>query len=805
MHLLKKLLFLGVLANHSSHSSVIIKGNKTVSLEKIELIIEELFDINEIQEALYSTDLFETVFIENKNGSYVITVVEKPLVSSIKFIVDGDTKEKNDLGFVYDELISVTGLKPGMVIDGQKLVDAKQKIRNYYDIKNYANIQIKHKFIEEGETTQLHFLIERGDKYTIEDVEFIGLKQFDKNQLSKLITQRMKSYIIFATSAPEPHALKQDIEFLEQFGRDEGFLNFKVTNAYIETKNKNGKESKAIYIVIDEGEKFQFGAVNTKILDDIGSIETIPPLTGDANEYRIYEYKNEIFRKYKEMGEAVAVTTTRTQEENKLHLDFTIKRISNRYVVSKILVKGNAVTHTDVILKAAGLTAGSYFDQTKVREMESRIRRLGFFKFVNIHYYPNENDQAYTIVINVEDLPSGELGLKGSWGLDGERSEFSLSLFYQHPNFLGTGNSFLFSIDAGQYAESFSLGFRSRTLFNRDVGWFVNVYSNKDSGFSRSSSNTIINKVIDEKYRIPEKEQEAFIEKLSKEEQKTIKNMKDASDSVSYTTKTLGLATGLSFDLLQYGSLGTSVIIEDVKTLHEMFADNNNISRFFKKDLFPNERVTTNFSISHGIGKAYHSKQKINLNNTIGITVDGTTGFVKYTPKLSFSYPFNKSENVYLRSSISYGYMYIISDKYYWIDHFSGGEVYMKGFTGIGPVERNRYTPLGGTQKFGAYAELVMPFIFPTDKITSFVGIYCGSVWGTNIENGKVMPQYAQHRGFKYDTSDIGGDEFTLRASGSVGIRVNLGPVKLEWAFSHIFNKNKETDRTKEFQFKLSV
>ncbi len=798
----------------ASNADIIIKGNKVVPAEKIQSMVDHIFDLDEAQETLHASGLFENTRIYKDGANYVVEVEEKRIVSNIIFVVDGDKKQKNDIGPSYETLIQVTGLKPGTIIDSQRILLAKTNIQSYYRVQNYEFARIRHEIRQRSEDAKegveagfdLYIHVELGPKYEIDNVKFIGLKELPAEAMKRYITPRIKSYILFATSSPEPFMLQHDFESLVGYANDEGFLHAKVNHAFVETTlGETNVLKQRIYVSFDEGPICTIGNVSFKIDDTLHECKLYYTLSGIAKQYLIDEYAGYVLREYRSDGQHVAVSYSKryrcancpNKEEKKecvsckkdiVDIEFEIQPVTNKHVVSKILVKGNSVTKTGVILRASKLTAGSYFDHRKLYVVENRIMNLGFFKFVNVQYYPDKEPGAYIVVIYLEDQASGQIGMQGSLMI-GNDWDFSAGIFYQHPNFLGTGNEAMFNVTLGQSGESFNFGYKSNTLFDREIGWFINLYRTSTS----------------------KKQSEIDSSRIAKEHiahrknHKKDKTLKDNIKSVGYSMNLVGFTKGFSFDLYSYGAMSASFGIENQKVLSTGFVDEENRSRFFDDDHFPYKRNLFEVSLNHGIGKSYHKKQNIRLSTGLGWFYDGSSNFIKFTPKLKLHYPFNRSQSVYLTGTLSYGFMHVLSEKYYWLDHFESSEVYLKGLKNIGPAERNRYTQIGGTNKFNAYAELIMPFILPISQLNSFIGIYVGSLWGTKMPIKNVLPQYAKHRDWKLDTSDIASLDFNLRASVAAGLRFNLGIVKLELAFSAPLSYDEETDEAKFFQFNLTL
>lgn len=811
-----KLLFL-VLLSLKSNSAVIVKGALTTSSDKITMIIDQTFDIDEAKENLYSSGLFENVHLNYHEGDYIVEVEEKKTISEVFFIVDGNKKSKEDLFPYFDQLSQISNLKPGMFFDEQKFLTAKNNLQGYHYAQNYAHPKITYKLVpyedkmnQKNNGYTLYVYINRGEQYTIDDVEFIGLQNLSSAELNKYITPRIKNYIIFQISTgPEFLNLQQDFEEIEEYARDQGFLKAKVKNACVEmVKDEENDLRQKIYINFDEGPLCEFRSVGIKV-DGVKELETPQALEGTANEYKIYDYQKEIINQYKNHGEQVSVRIEKTIEGNQVDLVYYVTPLVLKNVISKIIVKGNSATRSNVILKASKLNVGNYFDRTSIHNAKRRIMNLGFFKFVHVQHELDELSGGNIVTIYVEDMPSGQMGVQGSIALD-TNPEYFFTAFYDHPNHLGTGNQTSVNFTWGNKTLEAGASHKIRNIFNTDIDWLVGANYFKSG---RSHDHFKTPKKSDFQKLLGMKEDNRYkgyitypVDITYKEEgdtKKTKTSLKDNDTTVGYVKNVFNFNTGFNFNLFDYGHISTIVNLSNERFRHEEFDDKANISRFFKEDWFPKNRKLAKFTFIHSMGKTYHTKQGISLHNKLTIGVDEHNQYIKYEPKAAFYYPLNRSQSVYLNSSISYGHMRPFTEKYYWVDNFQADEIYVRGFEQMGPVERNRYTPIGGTNKFNTYSELIMPFIIPNKALSSFVGVYCGALWGTHMPAHRVLKQYADYRDWDEDTLDIAGQHFGLKTSASAGIKLALGPLKLELSLSAIFSHHQETDQIQMFKFRI--
>jgi|GEM_PF-2734630 len=796
----------------TSYGDTIVKGNYRVPADKIKMMVSHVFDEKEAYEVLNNSNLFEWVKTKRIGGDYVIEVQEKPVISRIIFVVDGDKKQKEDLITVtYNQLIQVTELTPGTLMDSQRIKSAINRIRIFYNQKNYLYVRINHEIKQREADGQvwndLYIHVNRGPEFELGKVEFIGLRELDPAIMNKQLSKRVENYVIFTSLYPEPLKLRQDYANLIEYAKDEGFLHAKVNHSFIENfVDEEGVVKQNIYISFDEGPKCEIGKVSFKVTHPIVEQNLLQKFSGVAKQTKLVDYVSYIIKEYKNSGQHVSVSyvkhfrsekfdasnandlstqkTSSSCAQNIMDVEFFITPVSARHVISKLIVKGNSSTRSSVITKASKLFVGSYFDPAQVSLIEHRVMCLGFFKFATVQHYPDPQTEGQVVVINVEDAASGAVNLQGALGWSGARVEASLSFFYQHPNFIGSGNEAMLAMTLSRSGSEFNIAYRGHTIADRDIGYFVNFYAVQNDDESKTKVQSSVFEKIEPRFF----------------KNKTIESKAKDLDGFNYSIGLAGLSGGLVFNLHDYGDLTISVGVQK----HEYSCSSNkdldlnspNCPRFYQPNLFPHHRIQFEFAVSHKFQQKFSNKQSIVLNTAIKTFLDGkTTAYVKFVPELKFRYPFNKSQSVYINSTVSFGYMHPLTKNCYWVDHFKCSEVRVKGFRYFGPTERNLYTLIGGNMKFNAYAELITPFVLPTKMITMFSGVYVGSIWGGTTKPEPVSKQYSQDRNWTDEVEDIAGLDFNLRGSIAAGLRIDFGIAKLELSYGiRIFGMNDETD-----------
>jgi len=790
-----KFIILSLLLGLSVNSSVVVQGNKTVSTEKIKVLVDQVFDISEATKILYETGFFNKVEITlDKEENYVIKVEEKPVISEIIFVIDGAEKNKDTIGFIYDELSQVSGLKTGMITDEQKIAFAHSRICRYMLQKGHKFVNTRHEIVKTATGANLKIYVDCGPNLMIKDPVFIGLKELDAEYIRQNMRKRVKNFVLFTTQSAEPYALTQDFGTIIKIAKNEGFLKAKIKSGFTETKG----DEQCIYVVLEEGDKFEFRNVKVEVNQELTKLADIDDsLSGVAKDIKINELKEKFIEEYKKSGQLVNVSVKKKFDGKFVDLEYKIEPLQKKLVLSRIIVRGNSKTINEVILNASELKQGDYFDPKFIRKTEEKIfSRTSLFRDVKINHYPDVAAQngAHILNINVDETDSGEIGLMGS-ALYQTEWDFNISVYYGNPNFLGRGHTLQCQVTAGTDSDKFQFAYQVPSIFGQNISW-----TNSFAAYNYGSGSQFIDK----------KNKKDF-DNTSANSTKTnpkgeVIKLKDAEKTGAYKITSVSYSSGFGFDLNNFGTLRTTACFENQDVKVTSFEKDINKSRFFTSELMPENRNIYSFNLNHSIGKVFSKTQGLTLKTMTNLNLSEQSSNLKIQPRITYTYPLNMTQTVYLKGGASYGFMANFGEKHYWIDNFQSSELHIKGITNSGPTELNRYTPIGGTQKLSIFAEFIFPFILPDAwNVSAFLGVYAGSLWDSGYKNGKILSQYADFRNLPHDTPDIISNEFCLRASTSVGIRWQIGPFKLEVAYSLIMKSHDKADETSAFQFGLTL
>ena len=412
----------------------------------------------DISKALFATEQFDDIQIGRDGNSLIITVAERPSISSID--ISGNSALKTE---VLLESFDGIGITVGQVFKRSTLEKMRAElVRSYSSQGRYgAGVEI-YETTQPRNRVSIAIQIDEGESAQIDRVTILGNKIFSDDDLLDVMELSEGSWLSFLTNDNQysREKLQGDIENLESFYLDRGYLQFAIESSQVSIS----RDRNSIYItyIISEGPQFTINEV--KIIGDLPlNSDIVDPIINTQNDV-IYSQAQitqieEIFTSL--LGnEGYAFASVKGQpsiNEDFLEVDISfVVEPGKRTYARKILFEGNQITQDDVLRREMRQFEGAWASDDKIEQSRVRLERLGFFKDVNVETIPVPGtDDQIDIKFRVEEETTGNVG--GNLGY----SDFGLMIGFnlQERNFLGSGNSVGIAINKSIYQESYNISF----------------------------------------------------------------------------------------------------------------------------------------------------------------------------------------------------------------------------------------------------------------------------------------------------------------------------------------------------------
>lgn len=745
-----------ILANSAAHAGPIgaieVEGNRRVSAERIRehlrLSPNEPYDAARADQsvrALFSTGEFSDVRIAQRGSKVVVTVVENPVVANVTI--------KGNSNVSTDKLVPILQLKKGAPYSAAKARADANRLRDFYQKQGYYRATVEPSATPAGDgRMDLVFAIKEGELNKVRSISFVGNQAFSEEKLRDVITTTQSGWLDFLKTnlTFDEDRLVLDRELLRRHYLKNGYADVVISPHKAEFDPQSG--TFAVTFMIDEGQQYNFGRV--AIVSEVTGVDEqklasslVIESGGVYNSELIEKSEEKMMAALSEQSKPFAqikIVPERDPAARTIGLKFLIVE-APRIHVERIEIVGNTKTKDHVIRRELGIAEGEGVNGFLVRRAVDRVRRLGFFKSVDIKQKKGSSDDKVILTVEVVEEETIDLsfgaGYSSSEGIVGDVS-------VTERNLLGNGQWLQLKL-AGSFTRfQADVGFTEpRFLGTRMAAGFDLLY--KDQDFSKESSYKLQKAGGKVRLGIPLTDEMTLgfnykfsrnsIYDVGEDASRAIKEVVAGGDSKTYDTSSVGYS--LTYDTRDRKKLPTSGV--HVSLAQDLAGVGGDV-RYV--------RSVVDARVYHPLGSSVTL-----MGRARGGTITGWGG-----------------------SEVS------LLDMFY-----SGGDI-VRGFAsrGIGPRDSQSANKdaLGGTTYYGVTAEALVdiPRVTETAGLRASVFADAGSLFGVNSTSASV--------------SGLSGNSAAPRVSTGAGLVWDspIGPLRLDYAVPLV---KQEGDKTQPLSF----
>jgi outer membrane protein insertion porin family len=785
---LSALMIAEVHAESFTISDIRVNGLQRVSAGSVfgalPLNVGESADDNTLVEAtreLFKTGFFQDIQLGRDGDVLVVTVVERPSISSIE--IEGNKAIKSE-----DLLkgLNQSGLAEGEIFQRATLEGVRNELQRQYVAQGRYSAVIEAEVVPQPRNrVALKININEGTVAAIQHINVVGNNVFADEDLIDLFELKTSNWLSFFRNDDKyaREKLSGDLERLRSYYLDRGYINMDITSTQVSIT----PDKKHVYITvnIDEGQKYRVREVklagDLKVpQEDVRALLLVQQ--GQVFSRKLMTTTSELItRRLGNEGYTFANVNAVPEphsDDNSVSITFVVDPGKRAYV-NRINYRGNTKTEDEVLRREMRQMEGGWASTYLIDQSKVRLERLGFFKEVNVEtpQVPGTDDQI-DVNYSVEEQASGSItasiGFAQSAGL-------ILGGSISQSNFLGSGNKVTIGMNRSEYQTSYNFG-------------FVDPYWTED-GVSLGYN--------------------AFYRTTDYDELDT--------DVSSYSVDSLGAGISFGYPISETARLNYGLTVQQ-DTIDTGYYTVDEILDFMEKegDRFVNFKASIGWSestLNRGVLATRGHSQSLVLESTIP---GSDLSFYKIDYRGQIFAPLNDTYTMRFHTALGYGGAYGSTEKLpFYENYYAGGFGSVRGFedNSLGPrstpsIVRNsageivydvqdshgRYTdpdqdpePFGGNVMIRGGAELLFPLPFVKDQRSLRTALFwdVGNVFDTEC----TSIQKAES-----DSCDI---SFGNLAS-SVGLGVTwitaLGPLSFSLAMP--IKKPDDAD-TQVFQFSL--
>ena len=429
----------------------------------------------DITRSLFATEQFDDIQIAKDGNTLIIIVQERPSISAIDISGNKALKTEQLL-----ESLDGVGIKEGEVYKRSTVEKVKSElVRSYASNGRYgAGVDIE-EIKKPRNRIELNIEVDEGKSATIESINIIGNELFSNEDLLDGFELSSGSIFSFLSNdnAYSREKLKGDIESLESFYLNRGYLKFSIESSEISLS----KDKKSIFINFNIFEGDQYTINDVEVVGDLPFEDEVYEEITNSLKDKIYsqaqitgieEFFTNVLGNQGYAFAEVSGNPVIDDDSQEVKITFSVMPGKRTYT-RKILFTGNNLTQDYVLRREMRQFEGAWSSDNSIESGKVRLERLGYFKEVNVETVPVVGtDDQIDVMYSVEEENTGSIG--GNLGY----SDFGLMVGFnlQEQNFLGTGNTVAVGINKNVYSEQYNLSFLDPFATKDGVSLGYNAY-----------------------------------------------------------------------------------------------------------------------------------------------------------------------------------------------------------------------------------------------------------------------------------------------------------------------------------------
>lgn len=429
-----------------------------------------------------------TYTLEDMQDGLVLTfrVRERAVVTAIRF--------EGNKHFKVGELKKQMLQKVDEPIDPFAVRDGMEALASLYREVGYNQVSVSYDEELLASTGELVYTIVEGTRVRIRKINFEGNTGFTDKRLKRKIETK-KAWWVFRTGAFDADKAQADALAVQNFYRDEGYLDAKVR---YETSLYDQNQAMIVTFLVEEGGTYR--------VEDVAffgqAVFSTEELRGMIGTYEgavvkrplVAEDARTIQKRYGELGYIYArVRPVRvfSNEPGLVRVTFEIQE-GEQYRVGRVVVRGNARTRDKVVRRALDLyPPDDLFNLSEAQEAEKELRDTRIFSSARV-YPVGDAPGIRDVVIDVEESEkagdflfgfgvTSNSGLVGSIVLDLANFDIkdrpkSWSELFKLRSFFGGGQRVRIEAQPGTTLQRYRIDFTEPYFNDRPIRFDTSLY-----------------------------------------------------------------------------------------------------------------------------------------------------------------------------------------------------------------------------------------------------------------------------------------------------------------------------------------
>ncbi|MEO0128849.1 MAG: outer membrane protein assembly factor BamA [candidate division WOR-3 bacterium] len=451
--------------------------NKDLIIQTSGLKIGEQFKESMIPQAinnLYRLRLFDYIAIDTTiiaDGIFVkINVTEAPFLNGEPKFIGNKKIKKGDL-------LKKVELKNGQVLTKKTIFDARLKIIDLYAEKNFYNTVVQDSIVPDTlNRVNLYFVINEGSVLKISKIKIEGNKALSESSIKRKMQNKEKGFL--RSGKLDRAKLKEDIERIKIFYRDNGFLDVVVSEPEIKVVDNK----LVITIKINENQRYYVGDIkfSGNVLFSTAQMEKLLKIK-PGTVFNLTKAQNSLQKFYEVYADEgyiyCSIAPIETIRDSFVDIEYQITE-SRPANINRVVIAGNYRTREKVIRREIVTLPGTRFRRSQVIRSMREVFNLGFFEDITPETGSPDDSGNIDLVYRVKEKEGvGSIGAGMAYSAQDKLTGY---IELSHPNVFGRGQRVYTKFEIGGRLTNIQFGFTEPWLFDtRTTAGFDVYYTNR--------------------------------------------------------------------------------------------------------------------------------------------------------------------------------------------------------------------------------------------------------------------------------------------------------------------------------------
>ena len=461
---------------------------------------------------LWATNFLDDLSIEVNDTPYDNGVMGKHVIYNLEErerirLVSFEGSEHLDRSKIDEKLIEENSqIRLDAFVDSGLIRRVEGILRDMLAEKGYDFGEVEHeiKSVAGGpKLVNLVFSIVDGPKVKVRDIEFVGNEAMGDGTLKRKMKNTKEHWwlsFITGRGTYQETAFEEDAERVIEHYRNKGYVAAQVGQPelkFLEDSDNGETRWVQLRIPVEEGDRYVVGdfefdgntVVDAEVLRPLfklkagdyyaeknvrKGLEKAQELYGSGGYFEFTGFPDLAPRDLaaEERGEAPPAGEVPT-------VDVTMRfQEGEQYFVNRIAFRGNTTTHDAVIRREMRLFEGGVFNTQALKNSVLRINQLGYFQNVEPEQVEVEKTEGATgqVDVGLDLVEQNRNQITFGAGVS-QFDGFFGTLAFQTANFMGRGETFGVTVQAGSRSKNYQFSFSEPFMFDRAITMGFDVYS----------------------------------------------------------------------------------------------------------------------------------------------------------------------------------------------------------------------------------------------------------------------------------------------------------------------------------------